>query len=364
MSVSGSNFEPSVSVTAAGDPSLNLTSDSTSPLILPKTAPSEYELKMKAMRESLLRSQLQQSTARLDTLFAYRLTTLQIIGIVFSALVALGVAILCIVSFASSRQLTESTIATLSAQIAAIQSDITSLNSELSANSALAQSSYLLSQVNQSVISQVQQDLTAESSANSQLQSLLNQVNTGCGTVACPVSTSPASVTLVANSTALLVLDMVDFICSAIGSTCQASITPILNLVSSARNAQVPIIYSTVANAPITSTLANVTGDIVINTNTADKYFNTDLESVLASKNVTKVIITGTASNGAVLYTVYETALRGYSVIVPTDAISAASGYITQFVQFQLLNAPGEINSNNDPNGIVTLSSTQFITFT
>ena len=43
----------------------------------------------------------------------------------------------------------------------------------------------------------------------------------------------------------------------------------------------------------------------------ADKFLNTDLEKILKDKGIQTVIVTGTAANGAVLYTGTGAALRG-----------------------------------------------------
>jgi nicotinamidase-related amidase len=334
------------------------------PMAEVENSESDHERKMKAMRESLIRHRLQQSNPDLKFM-DLPLSTAQIVCVVFSALVALGVAIVCIVAFASAKNLTSTSISTLNSQIMSIQSDIANLNAELSSASALAQSLSVIQLVNQSVSNQIQADVAAEVSLNNQLQNVLSQVNTGCGTVSCPAAINPVATSVPAASTALLVLDMVPQICDVI-ATCNATIAPLAALISTARQLGVPVIYSTVANYPIVDALTNMTAEPVINTYTADKFLNTDLETLLASKNLTNVIITGVASNGAVLYTSYETAARGYAVSVPTDGISAATAYITQYTQFQLINAPGQSNSQNTPNvsGKTSLTSTTLITFT
>ena len=51
----------------------------------------------------------------------------------------------------------------------------------------------------------------------------------------------------------------------------------------------------------------------------ADKFLNTDLEKILKDKGIQTVIVTGTAANGAVLYTGTGAAFRGLKVIVPVD---------------------------------------------
>ena len=56
--------------------------------------------------------------------------------------------------------------------------------------------------------------------------------------------------------------------------------------------------------------------------------------------NIQTVIVTGTASNGAVLFTAAEAAFRGMNVIVPVDGMSAVEPYADFSTAYILLNAP------------------------
>src|SRR5215472_4810821 len=58
-----------------------------------------------------------------------------------------------------------------------------------------------------------------------------------------------------------------------------------------------------------------------------DKFLNTDLAKILKDKGIQTVIVTGTASNGAVLFTGARAAFRGMNVIVPVDGMSAVEPY-------------------------------------
>ena len=57
---------------------------------------------------------------------------------------------------------------------------------------------------------------------------------------------------------------------------------------------------------------------------------NTDLEDP-EGQGVTTVIVVGTASHGAVIYTA-SGAMRGMKVIVPVDGISGDNTYTEQYV--------------------------------
>jgi nicotinamidase-related amidase len=58
-----------------------------------------------------------------------------------------------------------------------------------------------------------------------------------------------------------------------------------------------------------------------------DKFLHTDLEKILKDKGIQTVIVTGTAANGAVLFTGAGAALRGMNVIVPVDGMSSVDPY-------------------------------------
>jgi len=72
-----------------------------------------------------------------------------------------------------------------------------------------------------------------------------------------------------------------------------------------------------------------------------DKFYQTDLEKILTSKNISKVIIVGTSAHGAVLHTATGAALRQLEVIVPVDGISASEIYAEQYTIWHLANSPG-----------------------
>jgi len=71
-----------------------------------------------------------------------------------------------------------------------------------------------------------------------------------------------------------------------------------------------------------------------------DKFLGTDLEKILKEKGIKTVIVVGTTSHGAVLYTASVAALRGMKIIVPVDGMSAEVLYAEQYVAWHLLNAP------------------------
>jgi nicotinamidase-related amidase len=113
-------------------------------------------------------------------------------------------------------------------------------------------------------------------------------------------------------------------------------------LLAQARAAKVPVVYSIIAN----STPADVITDVAPLADEPhvlsgpDKFLRTDLEKILKDKGISTVIVVGTASNGAVLYTGSGAAFRGMNVIVPVDGLSAVEAYSDYSTVFTFANAP------------------------
>jgi nicotinamidase-related amidase len=143
--------------------------------------------------------------------------------------------------------------------------------------------------------------------------------------------------------TALLMLDFDKQICNAEKRPrCFASIPKVQKLLTEARARGVSVIHSIrpgEAAAGIAPELAPVIGEPVVSGG-PDKFVGTNLEKILKEKGIKTVIVVGTTSQGAVLYTASVAALRGMKVIVPVDGMSADKTYAEQYVAWHLLNAP------------------------
>ena len=145
------------------------------------------------------------------------------------------------------------------------------------------------------------------------------------------------------STTALLILDFNSQTCNTERRPrCVATIPGVRNLLKTARAKGVYVVYSVSPGArpgDIAKELAPERGDPCVESG-PDKFLNTDLEKILTAKGIKTVIVTGTASHGAVLHTASGAALKGFKVIVPIDAISAESLYAEQYVVWHLTNAP------------------------
>ncbi|MGB6351152.1 MAG: cysteine hydrolase [Pseudolabrys sp.] len=156
-----------------------------------------------------------------------------------------------------------------------------------------------------------------------------------------PAAPALKPVTVDPKTTALLMLDFMNQNCGK-RPRCLDTIPAMKKLLAEARAAKVPVIYSIIAN----STPADVITDVAPLADEPhvlsgpDKFLRTDLEKILKDKGITTVIVVGTASNGAVLYTGSGAAFRGMNVIVPVDGLSAVDAYSDYSTVFTFANAP------------------------
>jgi len=178
-----------------------------------------------------------------------------------------------------------------------------------------------------------------------------------------PATPAPVAVTLDGASTALLVLDVTTQTCNS--PNCLDFIPRLVSLLNNARGAGAYVVYSVPASQPpILTEVAPVQGDPVVVGYGQDRFFDTPLDEMLRSKNISNLILVGWRENGSVLYTAVGGSLRSYTVVVADDATSAAQDYDIAIGRYQLLTQLNS-NANNDPlkKAAVTLSRTDLISF-
>ena len=162
-------------------------------------------------------------------------------------------------------------------------------------------------------------------------------------TVTPPPPPALKPVTVDPKTTALLMLDFNQQTCNPTRKPrCISQIPKVKKLLTAARAAGVPVIYSITIDAKpseIAAELAPNAGEPVVQSG-VDKFVNTDLEKILKDKGITTVIAVGTAAEGAVLYTVSGAAMRGMKVIVPMDGVSGSIPYSEQYLAWHLANVP------------------------
>jgi nicotinamidase-related amidase len=160
-------------------------------------------------------------------------------------------------------------------------------------------------------------------------------------TIKQPPAPALKAVTVDPKTTALLMLDFMNQNCAK-RPRCVESLPAMKKLLGEARAAKVAVVYSIIAN----STPADVMKDVAPEAGEPhvqagpDKFFRTDLEKILKDKGITTVIVTGTAANGAVLFTAAGAAFRGMNVIVPVDGMSSADAYADLSTAWTFTNAP------------------------
>jgi nicotinamidase-related amidase len=156
-----------------------------------------------------------------------------------------------------------------------------------------------------------------------------------------PPAPELTSVTVDPKTTALLMLDFLKQNCGS-NPRCVATLPKAQKLLAAARDKDMTIIYSLFPGPVIGDTLPEVApkGTEPVVTSFFNKFLNTDLDKILQDKGIKTVIVTGVASDGAVLYTGTEAFFRHYQTIIAIDAISGKSAYVDQFSVYQFTVAP------------------------
>jgi nicotinamidase-related amidase len=185
-------------------------------------------------------------------------------------------------------------------------------------------------------------------------------------TLQMPSPPDPVPVVLNPATTALLIFDIVDPICSR-QPNCTGKMVPAISaLLARARQAGVTVAFGT--RAPTMSKwlpeVLPAPGDIKIESQAQDRFYNTDLDKTLKVKGITTLILAGWKVSGSVTYTSVGATLRGYTVVVPVDASLDATDYEIAIGLYQILHQHSA-NAANEAlkNRASTLSRTDLITF-
>jgi nicotinamidase-related amidase len=142
-------------------------------------------------------------------------------------------------------------------------------------------------------------------------------------------------------TTALLMLDFMYQNCGK-RPRCITSIPAVEKLLDEARAAKVMVVYAIITGTTTADVIKEVapTVDEPWIRSGADKFINTDLEKMLKDKGIQTVIVTGTASNAAVLFTAAGAAQRGMNAIVPVDGMSGIDAYADLTTAYMIATAP------------------------
>ena len=144
-------------------------------------------------------------------------------------------------------------------------------------------------------------------------------------------------------TTAFLALDFITQICNDQKPRCIASLPKVAKALEAARAQKMLVVYSVTPGhtaKDIQAQVAPKANDPMVSFR-ADKFITTDLEKILKDHGITTVIVTGVASEGAVLYTASHAAFLGMKVIVPVDGSSSSGAFNEAAATWTLANAPG-----------------------
>lgn len=164
--------------------------------------------------------------------------------------------------------------------------------------------------------------------------------------VSIPVAPELKPVALEVASTAFLILDIQEPLCTKERLRCAASVPKIASFLALAREKGMTVVYSTIPKGKseqIIPAVAPLASDPVVSSS-VDKFYNTELEKILKDRGIKTVVIVGTAANGAVLHTAVGAAMRGLQVVLPVDGMSANDPYAEQYTAWHMMNGPGTRN--------------------
>ena len=118
-----------------------------------------------------------------------------------------------------------------------------------------------------------------------------------------------------------------------------------------ARASAVPIIYTVSAAAKgkplgeVATPLKRREGEPVLYPDAFDKFVGGELLVFLKEKGAKSLVVTGSSTNAAVLYTATTAArMHRYSIIVPVDGVIAQTKYEQEYTFHQFTVLPSEAN--------------------
>lgn len=166
----------------------------------------------------------------------------------------------------------------------------------------------------------------------------------GWNAIPSPDAPKLAAPTLSAKTTALLILDIEQRTCNAERRPrCLDTVAPIASFLLKARDAGMPVVYSTTSAGSVETILAPVkpinSGEPVVKAS-VDKFLGTDLEKILKDRGIDTVIACGTAAQGAVLHTVTGAAQRKLKIVLPVDCLSAEDPFTEKAAVWSIIKGP------------------------
>jgi len=165
-----------------------------------------------------------------------------------------------------------------------------------------------------------------------------------------PNRPKPKPVSLAVNETAIVVLDL-SVRCHDPKEVCSKLMKPLGNFLERARARSVPIIYTISAHTrgtpmqEVASPLKRRDTEPVIYPDAFDKFFGGELQSFLREMQVKNLVVVGSLTNVAVLYTSSAAGrVYGYEVVIPLDGVNAHSRYEHEYAIHQFTILPRDTN--------------------
>jgi nicotinamidase-related amidase len=152
-----------------------------------------------------------------------------------------------------------------------------------------------------------------------------------------PNRPDPKPVSLESKSTAVLVLDL-HARCHNPKQICSKLVPLVGEFLEKARASSVPIVYTvslSVKGTPegeISTPLKRKENEQIVYPDHNDKFWGGDLHNLLNQKEIKTLIITGSSTNGAVLYTATTAArVYRYNIVLPLDGVIARTKYEQEY---------------------------------
>jgi nicotinamidase-related amidase len=165
-----------------------------------------------------------------------------------------------------------------------------------------------------------------------------------------PNRPEPKPVALDSKTTAILVLDL-STRCHDPKQICSKLMPVMAEFLEKARAAAVPIVYSVSASAKgtplgeVATPLKRKESEAVIYPDGFDKFMGGELQALLKEKGAKTLIITGSSTNTAVLYTATTAArTHRYNIVIPMDGVNANTRYEQEYSIHQFTVMPGGAN--------------------
>ena len=161
-----------------------------------------------------------------------------------------------------------------------------------------------------------------------------------------PNRPEPNPVSLEAGKTAVAVLDL-NARCHDPEEVCSRLMEPLGRFLERARQASVPVVFTVSLQfkgtpmGEVAAPLKRRDSEPVLHPDAFDKFAGGELHAILGSAGAENLIVLGSLTNVAVLYTATAAArVHRYNVIIPLDGVNAKSAYEHDYAIHQLTVLP------------------------